>query len=135
MRIAEGRASESYEDASAQDAMAKREEAHAKNADRWQDAHQPTMLVKPCALQPAACFAQKMDALTARAPLVQPVMNNKKRRRHARAAAAASTLPQPSPTPPAQSKYYVPLDIGQQVVTRRANAMRGVRSACSEAAS
>ena len=126
LRIAEGRASESYEDASAQDAMAKCEEAYANNADRWQDAHQPAILVKPCALKPAACFAQKMDALTARAPLVQPVMNNKKRRRHARAVAVASTLPQPSPTPPAQSKYYVPLDIGQQVVTSRANAMRAV---------
>ena len=81
LRIAEGRASESYEDASAQDAMAKCEEAYANNADRWQDAHQPAILVKPCALKPAARFAQKMDALTARAPLVQPVMSSKKRRR------------------------------------------------------
>ena len=109
---------ESHRDASAQDKMMKCEvEAHAQRAAHWADTNQPKQVVKPCALDPAACVPQKMDALTIRVPLVQ---HEHKTMRRSPAVAAASTLPQPSPTPPAHCR---------QDTTKEANATRDVAAA------
>ena len=111
-------AKESHKDASAQGNMMKCEvEAHAQRAAHWADTNQPKQVVKPCALDPAACVPQKMDALAIRVPLVQ---HEHRTMRRSPAVAAASTLPQPSPTPPAHCR---------QDTTKEANATRDVAAA------